>query len=73
MNGKNVKIITVDGAVTLRGPVRGEKRKPISALKAQQIAGVRTVDNHQQIKYKKENTMSKSVFVCIILKAKPKR
>jgi hyperosmotically inducible periplasmic protein len=48
-NGKNVKIITVDGAVTLRGPVRGEKEKTNIGAKAQQIAGVRTVDNQLEI------------------------
>ena len=48
-NGKNVKIITVDGAVTLRGPVRGEKEKTNIGAKAQQIAGVKTVDNQLEI------------------------
>jgi hyperosmotically inducible periplasmic protein len=48
-HGKNVKIITVDGAVTLRGPVRGEKEKTNIGAKAQQIAGVRTVDNQLEI------------------------
>ena len=48
-NGKNVKIITVDGAVTLRGPVRGEKEKTNIGAKAQQVAGVRTVDNQLEI------------------------
>ena len=48
-NGKNVKIITVDGAVTLRGPVRGEKEKTNIGAKAQQVIGVRTVDNQLEI------------------------
>ena len=48
-NGKNVKIITVDGAVTLRGPVRGEKEKANIGAKAQQVAGVRRVDNQLEI------------------------
>src|SRR5438270_13266586 len=39
-NGKNVKIITVDGMVTLRGPVKTEQEKTNIGAKAQQIAGV---------------------------------
>jgi osmotically-inducible protein OsmY len=48
-NGKNVKIITVDGTVTLRGPVKSEKEKANIAAKAQQIAGVKKVDNLLEI------------------------
>jgi osmotically-inducible protein OsmY len=48
-NGKNVKIITVDGAVTLRGPVRSETEKTNIAAKAQQVAGVKRVDNQLEI------------------------
>ncbi|HYQ97001.1 MAG TPA: BON domain-containing protein, partial [Candidatus Nitrosocosmicus sp.] len=36
-NGKNVKIITVDGTVTLRGPVKSEKEKTNIGARAQQI------------------------------------
>ena len=48
-NGKNVKIITVDGTVTLRGPVKNEKEKTNIGAKAQQIAGVKKVDNQLEI------------------------
>ena len=48
-NGKNVKIITVDGTVTLRGPVKSEKEKTNIGAKAQQIAGVKKVDNQMEI------------------------
>jgi osmotically-inducible protein OsmY len=48
-NGKNVKIITVDGTVTLRGPVKSEQEKTNIAAKAQQIAGVKQVDNQLEI------------------------
>jgi len=48
-NGKNVKIITVDGTVTLRGPVKREKEKTNIGAKAQQIAGVKRVDNQLEI------------------------
>jgi hyperosmotically inducible periplasmic protein len=48
-NGKNVKIITVDGTVTLRGPVKSEQEKSNIGAKAQQVAGVKTVDNQLEI------------------------
>ena len=48
-NGKNVKIITVDGTVTLRGPVKNENEKTNIGAKAQQIAGVKKVDNQLEI------------------------
>lgn len=48
-NGKNVKIVTVDGVVTLRGPVKSEQEKTNIGAKAQQIAGVKKVDNQLEI------------------------
>jgi osmotically-inducible protein OsmY len=48
-NAKNVKIITVDGAVTLRGPVKSEKEKVDIVARAQQIAGVKRVDDQLEI------------------------
>jgi hyperosmotically inducible periplasmic protein len=48
-NGKNVKIVTTDGAVTLRGPVKSEKEKVDIGAKAKQIAGVKKVDNQLEI------------------------
>jgi len=48
-NGKNAKIITVDGKVTLRGPVKSDQEKAAIAAKAQQIAGVKNVDNQLEI------------------------
>jgi osmotically-inducible protein OsmY len=48
-NGKNVKIITVDGTVTLRGPVKSENEKTNIGAKAQQVAGVKKVDNQLEI------------------------
>jgi len=44
-NGKNVKVVTIDGTVTLRGPVKSEKEKADIGAKAKQIAGVKKVDN----------------------------
>ena len=48
-NGKNVKIITVDGVVTLRGPVKSEAEKTNIESKAKQIAGVKNVENQLEI------------------------
>lgn len=48
-NAKNAKIITVDGKVTLRGPVKSDQEKAAIAAKAQQVAGVKNVDNQLEI------------------------
>lgn len=48
-NAKNVKIITVDGTVTLRGPVKSEKEKADIVARAQQVAGVKRVDDQLEI------------------------
>src|SRR6187402_1237831 len=45
----NVKIITVDGVVTLRGPVKNaEERSTVGAI-AQRMDGVKRVDNQLEI------------------------
>jgi osmotically-inducible protein OsmY len=46
---ENVKIITVNGVVTLRGPVRNENEKTLIASKARSVAGVTRVDNELEI------------------------
>jgi hyperosmotically inducible protein len=46
VNAKNVKIITRDGVVTLRGPVANASEKEAIATIAQAQAGVTKVDNH---------------------------
>ena len=48
-NGKNVKIITSDGTVTLRGPVKSDQEKAAIEAKAKQVAGVKKVDNQLEI------------------------
>ena len=48
-NAKNVKIITNDGTVTLRGPVKSEKEKTDIEAKAKQVAGVKIVDNQIEV------------------------
>jgi osmotically-inducible protein OsmY len=48
-NAKNVKIITNDGTVTLRGPVKSEKERADIEAKAKQVAGVKNVDNQLEV------------------------
>ena len=45
----NIKIISVNGVVTLRGPVNSAKEKANIDAKAQQIAGATKVDNQLEI------------------------
>jgi hyperosmotically inducible periplasmic protein len=47
---KNVKIITADGVVTLRGPVQNPSEKQAIEAKARQFAGVNKVDNQLEVK-----------------------
>jgi hyperosmotically inducible protein len=49
LNAHNVKIITVDGIVTLRGPVKTIQEKAAVAAAAQRAPGVRRVDNQLEI------------------------
>jgi hyperosmotically inducible periplasmic protein len=49
MMAKNVKIITIDGAVTLRGPVENEKEKAAIESHAKQ-AGAKKITNELEIK-----------------------
>jgi hyperosmotically inducible protein len=48
-NAHNVKIVTTNGAVTLRGPVKSEAEKNSIAAKAKETAGVKSVDNQLEI------------------------
>jgi hyperosmotically inducible periplasmic protein len=47
---KNVKIITTDGVVTLRGPVQSPHEKEAIEAKARQFAGINQVDNQLEVK-----------------------
>ena len=49
-NAKNVKIITVGGKVTLRGPVKSDDEKAAIESKAKSTAGVSAVDNQLEVK-----------------------
>jgi osmotically-inducible protein OsmY len=48
-NAHNVKIITANGVVTLRGPVKSLEEKATIAAKAEHAAGVTRVDNEIEI------------------------
>lgn len=48
-NAHNVKIITKNGVVTLRGPVKSPEEKDTIAATAKQVAGVKNVDNQLEI------------------------
>ena len=52
-NAHNVKIITVDGVVTLRGPVKSAAEKAAVADKAHKTAGVVRVDNQIEVENSK--------------------
>lgn len=49
VNGQNVKIITRDGVVTLRGPVASDGEKQNIGAAALKIEGVKSVDNQLEI------------------------
>jgi hyperosmotically inducible periplasmic protein len=48
-NAQNVKVITDNGTVTLRGPVNSAKEKTEIEAKAKQVAGVKRVDNQLEV------------------------
>jgi len=49
MKAHNIKIITADGVVTLRGPVKSAKEKARIDAKAKRLAGTTHVDNQLEI------------------------
>ncbi len=49
-NAKNVKIITVNGKVTLRGPVKSDAERASIEAKAREVAGAGQVDNQLEVK-----------------------
>jgi hyperosmotically inducible periplasmic protein len=50
MLAHNVKIVSVNGSVTLRGPVKTEEEKTVIASKAKAIAGADKVVNQLEVK-----------------------
>ena len=51
MNAHNVKIITVDGVVTLRGPVDSPSEKSTVEARAKSAGGVKRVDSQLEISH----------------------
>ena len=49
MDAHNVKIITINGVVTLRGPVKSAAEKANIGAKAKRVAGVTRVDNQLEV------------------------
>lgn len=49
VNAKNIKVITINGVVTLRGPVANAQEKEIIAKKVANVQGVTRVDNLLEI------------------------
>jgi osmotically-inducible protein OsmY len=49
LTARNVKIVTVNGVVTLRGPVENSQEKSTIESKAQLVAGVTRVDNQLEV------------------------
>jgi hypothetical protein len=47
---KNVKIITLNGKVTLRGPVKTEQERSAIEAAARKVAGTAQVDNQLEVK-----------------------
>ena len=45
INAHNIKIITANGVVTLRGPVKSEQERMAIEAKAKQVAGVKSINN----------------------------
>jgi hyperosmotically inducible periplasmic protein len=50
VDGKNVKVISKDGVVTLRGPVASQEEKDRIDAKVRGLAGVTRVDDQLEIK-----------------------
>ena len=52
MNAQNVKIVTSNGNVTLRGPVKTDREKEAIEAKAKQVVGVHSVTNLLEVETK---------------------
>ena len=49
VNGRNVKVITSQGVVTLRGPVESPEERNAIATLAQEVVGVAKVENQLEV------------------------
>ena len=50
VDARNIKIVTLNGAVTLRGPVDSQQEKDAIEGRAKNVGGVTSVDNQLEIK-----------------------
>jgi hyperosmotically inducible periplasmic protein len=57
-SAKNIKVITQDGNVTLRGPVRSEEEKKSVEAKANAVVGPSNVKSELQIAAKHKKTVN---------------
>ena len=53
-NAKNIKIITFQGVVTLRGPVANSQERDVIVRKASNVQGIVKVDNQLEVTHKKD-------------------
>jgi osmotically-inducible protein OsmY len=51
----NVKIISKNGKITLKGPVRSEEEKKVVTAKAEEVAGAGNVTDEMTVKPEKDN------------------
>ncbi len=51
-NGENIKVITINGVVTLRGPVDNQQEKQHIDLMVKKVAGVKKVNSQLEVKTK---------------------
>jgi len=49
-SARNIKVITANGRVTLRGPVKSEAEKELIEALARAAAGSNTIDNQLDVK-----------------------
>ena len=52
INAQNIKIVTSNGNVTLRGPVKTDREKEAIEAKAKQVTGVHSVTNLLEVEAK---------------------
>jgi osmotically-inducible protein OsmY len=51
-DAKNIKVITADGVVTLRGPVKNDQERRTIERKAAQLAGSNRIDSNLDVESK---------------------
>lgn len=55
-NAKNIKIMTINGVVTLRGPVENNREKTEIGKKARAVTGVKNVENQLETVHHEETS-----------------